>query len=1641
MAMLETPSRIWRRIEAVEGRSRDMPSLPSLPAFEDSNAASSSTSESDQLPSDDDISLPIQSTPAVSAHPSAATLRAGSQSASRFASSIASRSSRSTNTAKFALSASRSRALSSASGRNNKQDSFDVSEIPSLPDRAEESDESKDSSLPEVYLPLEEDEEPDVSLTDALQSVSRTGSPLPENEPTPKKKYDYSVSLRSEPQPSPFDKYRNVALRRPHGLARPQTRTPSLSRTTPSPASSSANSTPHSTRSIPLPAQSPIPAVSIPLPRSATASPAVYPDQASDYDDNVPRGEDAYPPLDESQDLEDHFTMDPTHEPQHSEANQSSEIMPRHSDSLSAPSERDPTFSSEEAPTPRPYAEELSNTRSPNTRSPAAFSSPAPSATFTPTPAFPPRPRARFTPRFQTSPDSEDGQENDGEKQVTPNTRRRSFLLSVINSTARPRPKFATPHPHGRTPGTVARPGSALRTAFAGATPRMAPAFGGGSEGEGSSEEASGPAQAPSATPASQTLARWSPSPSPYDSDRASFISTASSHDLTTHARANASFDPVMMGMGGHGVGRFNARKLNEYLHGLNRQLQQENEALVERLKMAEEKGRLEPGEPVQEEGGSRRLSLEGRGRRVSAGGSALGNVAEDVSGEGWMEEKRELEKMVEDLQEDVDRFSQEKLAAEKALAQLEKQLEEEKEERSRDKDRWKDRMGEVEKGVEGIVRELERKVREAEKKAKDVETETQERTKAVERQMEEVAAERDVAIGRAEKAERVLESGKELGGELREVNDRLGRVMGDLRNANSQIQELEDEVMRSDGRIDELEKALKEEKAETAALEEGLHQKSEELTAAQRQVDDVEGQLKRTREELQTTKDYVQELEEGAGGALERIEGLEDQLASAQERVEQLEAEEDRMHDQLEALNGEKERAAELARQMEEALEAAEQKMLTDEEELANLKGRNVSLERDLQREREKSVSLRQEDPSSRHFPPDVDADVEALETELDEANKEIARLSTLLNQSPARKSIERAKDTKIEMLEREKDELAERVRALRLMMGEGGNTPNRVANTSGISPIHRQVLSMHLRTPKTPGAPLRDMSWLNNTMADPTVSPLIAEISRLQRELDLANESIDDKLDKLEDAGLGVVGLTQKLGDARSRIVALEDEIARLQRREDRRVRRLEKVRCQKCHTKVDLRGLNRAAEGDESCVEIAQSSLPTNPPTPPTKTSEALRANLQSVNAQLDNMKRQWEEEKRQLLGEKAVLQDAADKLNHQVRVAKDEVKKTERAGEKARVGLQGELDKAKRAIADLESDLTAERARLRALGTEQHRVHRDKEDIVLQMQRTESDMDDVRRQLQRYKQENHELENELRMNANAEQKVRLLESRVAENLESIEQLRQERSVLIADHKELQQRFSDVSELANRLRDEHAASQTSHDNRRHQLDLQLLEIEDLRRSLASRDSELRGVKSNEHRATSEKNDIARTVAALEADLKRVRKDAEAFGRDLKLLRAEKEKAESKQKEDLAKAERGKKQAQAQIRLLNEQLDGQREHLRKAEDELQGHICIADEQQLSAIKLQHNKECKGLIVQIRYLKAKFTRESSLRCDLGYQKHYLLVLLSRYEKSEQRILASIAQIGFPAPPPAPPKKRRTLKSAALCVVFLVRAQ
>lgn len=223
-------------------------------------------------------------------------------------------------------------------------------------------------------------------------------------------------------------------------------------------------------------------------------------------------------------------------------------------------------------------------------------------------------------------------------------------------------------------------------------------------------------------------------------------------------------------------------------------------------------------------------------------------------------------------------------------------------------------------------------------------------------------------------------------------------------------------------------------------------------------------------------------------------------------------------------------------------------------------------------------------------------------------------------------------------------------------------------------------------------------------------------------------------------------------------------------------------------------------------------------------------------------------------------------------------------------------------------------------------------------------------------------------------------------------------------------------------NALRDQLRTARNSHDDRRQELDLHAHEIEDLRHALIDREEELERAEASKIRVTQEKSGFAQTVRELEADLSRVRKDAERFGNDLKALRRERDKLEERKKaeeERARKAERGQTQLRTELRLTKEELEDEKGRSRKVLEERKSHVCSAgcvplsvgrsrlclpmetrDGEQLVALKNQHKQECKGLIVQIKYLKAKYTRESTMRSDLGFQKHYLLVLLSKFESS-----------------------------------------
>ena len=146
-------------------------------------------------------------------------------------------------------------------------------------------------------------------------------------------------------------------------------------------------------------------------------------------------------------------------------------------------------------------------------------------------------------------------------------------------------------------------------------------------------------------------------------------------------------------------------------------------------------------------------------------------------------------------------------------------------------------------------------------------------------------------------------------------------------------------------------------------------------------------------------------------------------------------------------------------------------------------------------------------------------------------------------------------------------------------------------------------------------------------------------------------------------------------------------------------------------------------------------------------------------------------------------------------------------------------------------------------------------------------------------------------------------------------------------------------------NALRDQLRTAQNSHDDRRHELDLRVNEIEDLRRALTNRENELERVEASKIRVTQERSEFSRNVRELEADLLRVRKDAERFGNDLKALKRERDRLEEKKKveeERAKKAESGQSQLKTQLKLLEKELEGEKGRSREALEGWKSHVCV---------------------------------------------------------------------------------------------------
>ncbi|KAG8762040.1 hypothetical protein FRC11_011529 [Ceratobasidium sp. 423] len=1483
---LETPSRIWARIE--EAQDEELPSLPSMPGYEDSAFPDESEGVSIQhsyYPTPNKAKPPSTYTPT----PRPTKIRAM--------------------TSPLSAGETTARPPLGRSGSSLAR--------------------SRDT-LPDEYLPPanKDDEEISTSLTDALETESRSGSP---------DEFGDNQSRVSAPHRSIKDIYNDsVALRDVDQTRRSN--------------NLSAHIKPSPRARIPAQAPSPIPTLTH-SPRSVTSASSQHtptiqrlplsPSQYGSVSDRSRNSASGSRPASRSasriaQELEgerdiSYDSLPKEHNREKSASRSASLSQSRLGTRLSPRASVDaaPTPSESEITIDSVSGASLGRSRSsPGQR--AVSEAVAPVSTsidisrhaLTASPAPTPAPPRIHYPIPQTPGDGLDGGMSSAPRQPpdTATKLSRSFMMQAINSAVRPtlRPK-PTPFTRGKFQTPAAR--------------RLSEALA-IDNGIGSS----------------------------------SFVSTASSHDLAIHRRANASFDAVAHARGGAG-GEFDQRKLRIYLQSLNKHLSDENTAyrddiatlkracldLIDRLGargVKVDQNTLLPTIDLEEGPG------EPRDQQVE--------VVEDLNDElvGALKDLEKARSETEAMRAELEAAQADATAAREEVVKV--------------TDQCNAQMADLETDVQNVIQKLEDRLNEREAEAAQL------RERLIDRS-------RDVHHEHAEELALEREHAAKLEAEVTQLTGELALANGESRNLKAELRDLKATLRTEQSGAVERINVLETESAEWQRKVQGLERELEELDALARERDD----LAHDRDAILKEKD--QALRERDGAIRERDELLED-------------------HDEL---IGQKEATRKEIARMEQALEDAEARIVEDAEQLKSLQGKVASLERertDLLASRSTRDRSNVEDRIPLH---EHEALVSDLETQLDDAHREIARLTA---KSPAGEALTKAKDLRIQQLEKEKDMLLERIQTMRSnnSAAGGSDTPGR-ATPSGSMALGRLAM-MNLRTPKTPGAALKEPSWMNQTTmhALGDADALAARLIEVDAQLAEANESIDQKLDKLEAAGTETINLTKNLYLSKEKITSLERELARLGRREERLIKKLQSM----------------------------TDDLATEPPTPETKTTRNLQSALAAANSQLESMRAEW-----QKLGqENAALREAGRqeaqlarqaeaemkrKLEEERRRAVEGAKSIKDQKEREKVLADMELERAKTAIAQLEEDLRAERGKLRSLAGEHSRATRDKTDVLARLERTNQDMEVVKAQLERFKNNNKELEKELRSNAIAETKARHLEARLHENNMQIDSLRSEREILTRDHDQLKKRFAEITERAEVLRQRNAESQAEHEKRQHKLDMQVTEIENLRMLLAEREAGMKDMATTVQTVRSAQSDAERVVKSLQSELKRVKSEAERLGTDIEHLKLERTDENSNEKE---RQRRAREQAQTQMKTLNDQLQSAKDAAKQLQERLKDHSAALSPAEVEKLKAMHSKECKGLVQQIGYLRSKFHRESEMREHMGWQKLYLMKVLGVYAKSEPSIERALARQGFPHEQPSA-RPKRTLRSIGYLVWWTVRAK
>ncbi|GAA5824289.1 hypothetical protein JCM11251_001598 [Rhodosporidiobolus azoricus] len=752
------------------------------------------------------------------------------------------------------------------------------------------------------------------------------------------------------------------------------------------------------------------------------------------------------------------------------------------------------------------------------------------------------------------------------------------------------------------------------------------------------------------------------------DRTSSSFGSDRSSNDLTTFHKANTSLPSggsaeVGGAVGGARSSRFNGAKLNAYLHSLNTHLTEENQSLAKAVsRVTKDYERIESenrrlNDTIREMsvvGGGVTLDMSrARSRTTSIDGEEEGERSRlDLLGdelEGLVQGQRRIRGLQDELGSDGEERVRE---LEATAAELRRQAAEKDEEIRRLRDRFagsadsdgEDGPGSQQARIDELMAELEQKdseVEDVKRKMEEQETDFAEKMKELEDELCKVMEEQEAKVDRArEELEARRREDEALRVEEREKIARLEMERGELErqlleDGTDVAQEIEEKVHSLRDEVTRLEETVKTLRADVSTRDKALEKMQEDLEEAERRAeevgrrDDNSGDLDDLRRQLADKDVEMQQLDEA-------FEDSAQQLVQHEETIELLQKQ----------LDAEQKKSSSLTSQLSQLSLPKTKSPLANEVYNAAKDEVIVSLEEELEESRRSADELREQ----------------------------------LAAATRASREVE-LKEMEIKKLKEAKADLEGRVSSLREQSVLF--SPNRTPDKSWML---RPLPSIYV--PKTPGQVFGNLSaFLANDSANTSVAPneshladLHQMVEDLRAQISHAYEQVDDKIGRLDSAGLSNLSLARQLSDAEVRIAQLEEQLENLlgQGGSLERVKaRLARVHCPECQSSFDA---NKHVQllVDRHGVSLAGS-------TPQRPQGDSLRSTLAAANAKLQELRAENE-----LLRNRAARSDELSSEKTQLAAGLE--------------SLRNDLKHARDEIAVLETDLRSERSRVRTLSSE-------------------------------------------------------------------------------------------------------------------------------------------------------------------------------------------------------------------------------------------------------------------------------------------------------------------------------------------------